>query len=161
MKILIISDTHKHLKHAIHVIDRVKPDRVMHLGDHASDAQDLQAIYPDIPFDFVAGNCDYVDASSPAEKIVDIWGKRFFLSHGHNYHVKSGTEFIAQKGTANFADVVLFGHTHKQHLHFEGEMVVMNPGSISSPRGSDHPGFGVIEIDEKARIHATLKELKK
>lgn len=161
MKILVISDTHKKLNTAIKVIEMVKPDRVLHLGDHALDAEDLQSIFDKIIFDYVCGNCDFNDYDTPKDKIITLMGKRIWLTHGHLYGVKYSTEHIHRLSVERDVDVALFGHSHIPYLGYEGNRIIMNPGSISEPRGGSSPSFGVLEIDSKGALHPTLKKIKK
>ena len=58
MKLLVLSDTHGYLSNARDVLNRIGKymNGVIHLGDHAYDAADLQTEYPDLPFYIVIIN---------------------------------------------------------------------------------------------------------
>ena len=43
--------------------------------------------------------------------------------------------------------IVLCGHTHVSKIVKEGNITLMNPGSISRPRDS-HCSYGIIEIED-------------
>ena len=59
-----------------------------------------------------------------------IGGVRFFLTHGHQHHVKSTLFSLLRDARTNGAQVVLYGHTHIQDLHREADgLLVMNPGA--------------------------------
>ena len=58
MKILVLSDSHSALRFMRSCVDAVKPDAIIHLGDHYDDAQALAEEYPHIPIHAVPGNCD-------------------------------------------------------------------------------------------------------
>ena len=45
-------------------------------------------------------------------------------------------EELYELGCANGADICIFGHTHCHEIEWRGNMVLMNPGSPSQPRGS-------------------------
>lgn len=50
------------------------------------------------------------------------------------------------------ADIVLFGHTHVHINLLHDNIIILNPGSPSFPRGmSRTKTFGLIEIGEKLR----------
>jgi putative phosphoesterase len=41
----------------------------------------------------------------------------------------------------------LFGHTHVPLLQADGELLVVNPGSMSLPRQGSKPSCAVLEVD--------------
>lgn len=145
-KILIISDTHNincYACDAIEAVDRV--DAIIHAGDYVRDARKLEEQYPMIPIYYVAGNNDiYSDA--PKDLCCELFGKKFFITHGHYYSVKGEMQrdypTLVSAAKEKGADVVVFGHTHTPYLGYNGDMTVLNPGS---------PTFGfsyaVCEID--------------
>lgn len=156
-KILVISDTHKRIGPVIDLIDRITDlNHIIHLGDVIKDAMDLEAIY-DIPVDYVPGNCDYAP-TEPSKKVIEILGKRFFITHGHLYGVKNGTETLREIAKQYKYDGVLFGHTHTPFLGYVEETIIMNPGSLIEPRNFSKPSFGIIQIDREGAVHATLRE---
>ena len=58
MKILVLSDSHSTLSFMRHCIEKVKPDAIVHLGDHFDDGEAMHEENPGIPFYQVPGNCD-------------------------------------------------------------------------------------------------------
>ncbi len=142
MKILVFSDSHcrvtnikkaidEHLKHG-------GVDHVFFLGDGAPDIMLLEKLYPNIPFDYVLGNCDST-TSNPKhlEKLVTVGDVKFLLIHGHNHgvkeHVQRAVDYAIEKG----ADVLLHGHTHiavdmTLDGSYGGHVRVINPGSCGS-----------------------------
>lgn len=148
MKILVISDTHGYIGDAVEAIENEKCDYCIHLGDMAGDCEELELIFPRQKFIFVKGNNDFFLKSSqfPDERIFELGGKRFFVCHGHKYHVKSGLSLLKSKAVQNSADIILYGHTHRAYLETE-PIVVMNPGSAGS--------YGIITI-ENGEISAGL-----
>lgn len=144
LRIIVFSDSHKDIDSCARVIrNMVGVDMVLHAGDHASDAAELEKMFPEIEFKYVAGNCDFT--AVPSELIIEAEGKRIFLTHGHGYAVKYDSDYytISQKGAAVGADCVVFGHTHVPVCDFSKNPPILNPGSIK------HGGtFGVIEIED-------------
>lgn len=160
-KILVISDTHRKINHVIDLIGQISDlNHIIHLGDVVEDAQDLIAIY-DVPFDYVAGNCDFYNRTAPLSKIVEICGKKIYITHGHQENVKHSLGNLAYIAESQNFDVILFGHTHQPILTYHKDTIILNPGSISEPRNLKFPSYAIIQIDSEARIHATLNDLKK
>jgi len=160
-KILVVSDTHRKTGPLIDLIDRITDlNHVFHLGDLVKDAEDIETLV-DIPIDYVAGNCDFYEHQVPTKKVVIIKGKRFFLSHGHDLGVKYSVDHLRELARKEKYDGIFFGHTHTSFLGYEDETLILNPGSISEPRNSSLPSYAIIQIDDKAFIHATLNDYKK
>ncbi|MBM7684838.1 metallophosphoesterase family protein [Defluviitalea raffinosedens] len=162
MKLLIFSDTHHALYVAKSVIERIKDrmDMFIHLGDHDLDAVELSKEFPDIPVHYVAGNCDF-GSSSPTEKIIRVGGKKILMIHGHKHNVKWGYDRISYYGEEKEVDVVLFGHTHIPLIEYSGRVLIFNPGSISQPRGTITPTFGILDIDRDGRIEPAIMTIGK
>ncbi len=145
MRILVFSDTHNNTSRAMRVINNiVGVDAVIHCGDVLADAYELQENFPRMKFYCVSGNCDM--NNTKYEELIEIGGKKIFVTHGHTYNVKSEeeTEYptIKERGKSLGADAVVFGHTHVPYNRNWGDIVVMNPGSIKY-EGT----YGVIEIE--------------
>lgn len=161
MKILVIGDTHRRIEHVVDLIYDLKDiDRIIHLGDLVGDARFLEETLPNIPIDYIRGNCDFLDFDVPEEKVVLISGKRIWFTHGHDYDVKRTYHRICEKAEINKADIALFGHTHASYIGHHENLLLMNPGSISEPRDQYMPSFGIIEINEKGEIHPTINRIK-
>lgn len=151
MKILVISDTHGYLGDAVEAIENEKCDFCIHLGDMVADCEELELIFPRQKFIFVKGNNDYFTKSSsfPDERTFELGGKRFFVCHGHKFHVKSDLSLLKKKAAETGAHIILFGHTHRAHLETE-PVLVMNPGSRTS--------YGIIDIDNDGNITAEIRQ---
>ena len=143
MRILVFSDTHGYVQNCTKVIETIKSiDLVLHLGDTVRDAEDLHFVYPDIRFEYVAGNNDF-SSLAPYEKLIYANNKKIFLTHGHTYGVKSSLTRLADKATDLHADIALFGHTHVPLNSMTGNVCVLNPGAC----GYISPTYGIIEIE--------------
>lgn len=143
MRILVFSDTHKDILPCIETVDRlIGVDMILHAGDHADDAKELEYIFPDIPIRYVAGNCDFT--SAPQELIVEACGKKIFVTHGHNFRVKSEEKYTSlyEYAESKGCDCAVFGHTHKGVNDCSRNVILLNPGSVKHCRT-----FGVIEIE--------------
>lgn len=143
-RILVFSDTHKSIDACIATIDNIiGVNMIIHAGDHAGDARELEKLYPDIPVRYVRGNCDF--SSEADEIIVEVCDKKIFVTHGHNYNVKNEHDYRSLKLRTFEAecDAVVFGHTHIPFCEKFSELTIINPGSVKYGRT-----FGVIEIEE-------------
>jgi len=119
---------------------------VLFLGDCIEDFEDFCYIYPRKQFISVLGNCDF-SGGVPMERIINVGGKKIFMSHGHRYGVKAGHEKIAYEAKKYSANICLYGHSHMSNNTVVNGVYLMNPGSISEPRGGYYyPSYGVIEI---------------
>src|SRR5687768_15935908 len=113
MKILVISDTHGETDKAKEAIEKNRDiDLIIHLGDYFRDAQKLSDLFPEIPVEYIYGNSDFMIGDVPAEKTLELDGKRIFITHGHRYSVKWDYNRLHKKAEELHADVLLFGHTH-------------------------------------------------
>ena len=129
-----------------------KPDYVIHLGDHADDAERLRRQFPMLPMVGVKGNCDYSDFDTPEQRLVEYGGVRVLMAHGHRFGVKSGLLRYYLYAVENQVDVALFGHTHCVYCEKKDSIWLMNPGSCGYGRSS----YGVIEIQE-GQINCSLR----
>ncbi len=143
MRILVFSDSHKDVLGCAEIVKRIiGVDMILHAGDHAKDALDLQNMFPDIPVKYVSGNCDF--ATAPQELVIEAEDKRILLTHGHGYYVKSEENYTTLRRYAEklACDCVVFGHTHIGFNDITSKVILLNPGSIKYTKT-----FGVIEIE--------------
>lgn len=160
MKILVLSDSHSHDAFMRRCIDALKPDAVIHLGDHYSDCLDLRFEYREIPFYQVPGNCDGYRLNPDQQwiRVEEIGGVRFYMTHGHLHNVKSHLYALLRDAREAKADVALYGHTHRPDCFQEEDgLWVLNPGTASFLASA-----GVVEIDDgkvSAVYLLTVKDL--
>lgn len=140
--ILVFSDSHTDTRTMESVIARIKPGMVIHLGDHISDAEDVQALFTDIPFKMVRGNCDN-SSSAETTKIIQAGEHRFLITHGHAFD--SNVASMVKEAERNGAKAVLYGHTHVPAISLEQGVIAMNPGTVSGLKSI--ASFGVIELN--------------
>ncbi|MBQ2968124.1 MAG: metallophosphoesterase [Clostridia bacterium] len=138
-RILVLSDTHGQIARAERIIEAIKPDAVIHLGDLVRDAQDLSFIY-DMPIYMVRGNNDF--SMMDAEHVYEIFGLRFFCAHGHTLSKERGIARAKEENCIAY----LCGHTHQSCFYEQDGVTVMNPGSVSRPRDGV-ASFGIFEIE--------------
>ena len=146
MKILVLSDSHSALSFMRRCIEAVKPDAVVHLGDHYDDGCAMAEEFPKIRFYQVPGNCDC--SQEFQVRVLLIEGKRVMICHGHTYNVKAGYLTLEMGALEKEADIVLFGHTHYVFYDHHNGLFMLNPGSIGAPRYGNPPSYGVLTLDE-------------
>jgi len=134
VKLLVISDSHGNTTLAEKVINKHRDvDMVIHLGDYFRDANRLEDLFPKLHFEYVYGNSDFMIGDVPIEKILEIEGQRVLLTHGHRYSVKWGTDRLQ--------------NTHIPQVEHLPACIILNPGSISDPRGEDDESYAIVTID--------------
>ena len=147
MKILVLSDSHSSYQFMRQCIRAVKPDAVIHLGDHYDDVEVIAEENPHLPIHQVAGNCDRYRCP-PFAKLklcYDVCGVRLYMTHGHMERVKSGTSLLLFEARKHKAAAVLYGHTHVPDCHREEDgLWVLNPGSC----GYGGRSAAIIEVSD-------------
>ena len=114
MKILILSDSHGNVGAIMDALAKESPDMMLHLGDHDKDCAKAKVEYPEIQVRSVRGNCDISSFELDIDEFT-IGGRRFFMTHGHLYGVKTEISPIISAAALRGADILLFGHTHIQY----------------------------------------------
>ncbi len=151
MQIIVTSDTHGNENRLLNLILNNKDmDMLIHLGDGEIEFFRMQKQFPKIKMIMVKGNCD-IDKKNqlPKTKLLCIDDFKIFLCHGDKFNVKYNLNELISTAKTLQANLVLFGHTHKQFLGSILNITTMNPGSLSFPRDSK-AGFGMISINNKS-----------
>jgi len=146
MKILVLSDSHSAIRFMRLCVDSLKPDAIIHLGDHFDDGEVIHEENPDILFYQVPGNCDRYRCpfGQPEILIQTLFGVSLYITHGHRHQVKQTMTFLLRDARASKVQAVLYGHTHVADCHREEDgQWVLNPGSCGYYGGS----AGLIEIE--------------
>lgn len=159
MRILIVSDTHRRNENFLQVIEMENPfDLVIHCGDvEGSEYVISQAA--GCPVEFVQGNNDFF-SDLPREKELTIGNYKVWVLHGHNYYVSMNYETIKNEALDRGVDIVMCGHTHRPVIETDGNLTIINPGSLSYPRQENRrPSYVIMELDEDDKPHYTLRYL--
>lgn len=148
MKILIISDNHgdQEILEQITARWQDQVDLMIHCGD--SEMAPTLSVMKRFKV-AVLGNND-LGLDYPLEQTVEKAGQRVYATHGHRYQVNSTLTPLMLKGQEQQAAMVCYGHTHQLAVTEAEGMLMINPGSISLPRGSyAHLGgtFAVVELN--------------
>jgi putative phosphoesterase len=170
MKILIASDIHGSLKYCNKLVEQYKKencDKLILLGDilYHGPRNDLPEEYN--PKGVIAllnsmsneiltvrGNCEaevddmVLDFNVLAEyAILYIENRLVFLTHGHKFNPQNMPKL--KKG-----DILFNGHTHISMIKKCGDILYINPGSVSIPKEDTPRGY--IILSENEIIHKNL-----
>lgn len=155
MKIVILSDTHGNLNGFLNVIDSNEDaDLFLHLGDGAAEYFKVKEIYKNTPIYIVKGNCD--NYNLPKHKTFNFDGISLHACHGDMFNVKEGLDEYLNFARASNFNIITYGHTHKRFIQNNGNLCIINPGSLTLPR-TFGPSYCVLEI-EKGKINAKIVE---
>ena len=153
MLVGLISDTHGLVRPQ--VFDALNGvELILHAGDVGGDdvLDELGAI---APIHAVLGNTD--DPGNPrlSEALdLTLGGVRVHVSHGHEVGPPTPEKLLARYS----ADVIVYGHTHKQLVvQAEGRWVV-NPGAAGARRFKLEPSVGRMRV-EAGRAEIEIIEL--
>lgn len=157
MRILIISDTHGRHGNLDKVLEQEKDiDMLLHLGD-VEQGEDYIETVAGCPVYLIAGNNDYF-SYLPSEREICIGKYKVFMTHGHGYYVSMDTKSLRRAAQIRGVDIVMFGHTHRPYIDTSGDLVVINPGSLSYPRQEGRCAtYVIMDIDCDGNAHFKLK----
>ncbi len=157
MRILIVSDTHGRHGDLDKVLEREKDiDMLIHLGDLERGEDYIEAVVK-YSTCMIAGNNDFF-SHLPTEREFTLGKHHIFLTHGHGYYVSMDTKSLRREARSRGADIVMFGHTHKPYMDLEGDLKVINPGSLSYPRQEGRKGtYIIMEIDHNGEAQFELR----
>jgi len=161
VKLLIFSDSHGRIGSMQAVLEKMAGyiDVVLHLGDNVNDIKRLNQVCTSassLNFFYVPGNCDY---HNKTDEIIELNGRRILLTHGHVQNVKQGLDILRKTAAKNNVDACFFGHTHVAHIEFFKDILILNPGSISFPRGRHGASYAVVEVPANGRFYGNVVEL--
>ena len=142
MKAMIFSDSHRDFSSIFRAMEQEGTvDYIIHAGDVHKDVEDIEAYWRTTPCISVLGNNDYSVWGIPTRREFVLEGKKFLLTHGHLYGVKSSLARLHQEAASCNADVCIFGHTHRHCLEEHNGIWFLNPGASPSH-------YAVIEIQD-------------
>jgi len=153
MKALVISDTHcKNIAQVESLLDLLRPfaadvDMIVHAGDLVvGDVADALAELA--PLHAVRGNMDFtIGDSLPQETIVEANGLKVGITHGEGPPFGL-IERVRERFPGDAVDVIVFGHTHEPFLQTVDGVLMLNPGSPTDRRFTDHNSVAVLTLDD-------------
>jgi putative phosphoesterase len=144
----LIADTHGLIRPGVH--DALQGvELILHAGD-VGGSEILDELRLIAPVKAVFGNTDVPGDPALVDQIdLEIGGARVHVSHGHEV----GSPNPARLAERYDADVVIYGHTHKQLVSTLGEQLFVNPGAAGPRRFKLSPSVARMKIsDGKAEV---------
>lgn len=159
MKILIVSDTHGRDGCLEQVVEREAPfDMLIHCGDVEGREFFIEAL-AECPCYIVSGNNDYY-SDLPRETEVLVGGKRAWITHGHYYGISMNHRRVVEEALRRGCDMVFCGHTHRPVIEEYGNLLLVNPGSLTYPRQEGRkPSYAVMTASWDGKIQTELRYL--
>lgn len=156
MRAVIMSDSHGNLENAEKVIKKEgKLDLVIHLGDIIGQDNQLREIC-DCQVKIIKGNCDFYSENNLTE-VFSLEKNKIFATHGHHFGVDWGLEGIYFAAKESECNIAMFGHTHVPEITPKGDIMIINPGSISRPRQLNHkPTYILMDIDNDGNARFSI-----
>jgi putative phosphoesterase len=140
----LISDTHGLVRPDVHTA-LAGVELILHAGDVGGDdiLDELQLI---APVHAVYGNTDPPGQPRLTDSIeMTVGGVRVHVSHGHEVGSPTPAKLLARYG----ADVIVYGHTHKQLLTNADGRWVVNPGAAGPRRFDLMPSVARMTIRDR------------
>lgn len=148
----LISDTHGLVRPAVFpALEGV--EIILHAGDVGEGVlEELNAI---APVHAVRGNTDPAGFPGLDDALeLELAGLRVHISHGHELGAPTPEKLLA----AYAADVIVYGHTHKQLVVNVGSRWVINPGAAGAQRFKLKPSVARMTIAD-GKVGVELVEL--
>lgn len=164
MRIALVSDTHiptnlNRLPEAL--LNQISGvDAILHAGDIVS-ASVLRTLRSIAPTTAVVGNSDPPEVASTLadQELLSLGGRTIGLKHGHQPHgVQShyiGQPYDSPEMEVFFqlmasqlptAEIIVFGHFHRPVIRQWNDVLFINPGAVSSPRGEQ--SFAMLDLSD-------------
>lgn len=156
-RLAIVSDTHWSRWEAQDLLAQALTQRLRQGGYHeiwhAGDVVDesvLVALEAFAPVVCVKGNCDRFFARDlPHAVRRPVEDLQLGMIHGWDLPLDHAPSVIQSFPVPTA--IIIHGHTHRERCEEistdHGPVVLLNPGSVSSPRGGGEPGFGELVIN--------------
>jgi len=132
MKCLVVSDSHGDRDILVRLLAayRGKVDAFFHCGD--SELSHDDAVFDEMAV--VQGNMDF-DDQLPDDVTRQVEGVTIYMTHGHLVGVNLSLAHLLANAQQRHATLAFFGHTHQLGVERHAGTLLLNPGSISYPRG--------------------------
>ena len=143
MRIGLISDTHGKLRPE--VFDAFRDvELILHAGDIGpmEIIIELEAI---APVHAVLGNTDPIVLKPRVRDVVELEleGKKIVVMHGHQ--IGSPTPERLRVAHPD-ADIIVYGHTHRQRVDHHDGCLIINPGAAGPPRFDLKPAVAILTL---------------
>lgn len=147
MRILVVSDTHGDPRGLVAVLSKLgrSVQMLVHLGDGVSDVEAAARYGSPMPPSYVVrGNVD-TDWSTPSIRQLWAFDRKILAAHGHMYLKGDSFQPFIKAARREGAQAFFFGHTHIPFWAVMNGILLLNPGSLTRPRGNFGPSFAIVE----------------
>jgi putative phosphoesterase len=134
-------------------------DQIWHAGDIV-DLSVLEALERFCPVLAVKGNCDgFMGRHLPHSVIETVEQVKIVMIHGWDLPLDHAQTVVNR--FPEDTELIIHGHTHRRrHQEYSREdgsvVTILNPGSVSSPRGGETPGMAELVIHETYWEHRVI-----
>jgi len=142
MLIGLISDTHGLVRPQVHTA-LAGVEQILHAGDVGDDTI-LDELALIAPVQAVMGNTDDARPRLARSLELVLGGLRVHVSHGHEIGSPAPERLAAEYD----ADVIVYGHTHRQLITRVGGRLVINPGAAGARRFRLEPSVALLRIED-------------
>lgn len=150
----LISDTHGLVRPAVHAA-LAGVELILHAGDVGGDDV-LDELATIAPVQAVSGNTDIPGDPRLSQRLEQSFGGvRVLVTHGHELGRPKPEQLLARYD----ADVIVYGHTHRQVIFEDGGRLVVNPGAAGPRRFDLVPSVARLVIED-GRAAAELVTLR-
>jgi putative phosphoesterase len=138
----LISDTHGLVRPDVHTA-LAGVEMILHAGD-VGDQEVLDELNMIATVHAVRGNTDGHELDLPDFLEFTVGGLIVHLSHGHEVG-RPGPENLTTAYPG--ADVIVYGHTHRQRIDQVGGKIVVNPGAAGARRFDLEPSVALLRVE--------------
>ncbi len=133
-----------------------KIDVAVFLGDGAADFDSVKSflLLQGTVCYSIKGNNDWCSFEQ-SEQVFTTNGVRIYACHGHTRQVKYGLDRLWYAAREKEAQVVLYGHTHREKIDLEHGVYLINPGAVCE-RYSLRSAYAEVLIEETGFVRARL-----
>ncbi|MFI3214504.1 MAG: metallophosphoesterase family protein, partial [Eubacteriales bacterium] len=83
-----------------------------------------------------------------------------WITHGNHYFVTVNSEWIKEEARSRNVDIVMYGHTHMPVVQEDGDLMIVNPGSLTYPRQAGRKStYIIMEIEEDGGANFKICEI--
>ena len=148
MRLVLISDSHGNSQGVDKIFQTLKFDYLFFMGDGLSDLGNYEYLDNVIK---VSGNCDFF-SREVNERILEIGGYNFLITHGNKYGVKLGIGKLVEYAKNKNVQFVFYGHTHIQRIEQIDNIYFINPGKFAKNREGESCGLIIDSVKEDVKI---------
>jgi len=110
-----------------------------------------------------ASNLEFL-AGTPTRLEATVGGRRLLMVHGSPWEPYNDYLYESSPGWKrcekdDLADIVVVGHTHVPMAARKGRALIVNPGSVSEPRGPDPDRRGSYAVIDTDAVEAWIEYL--